>query len=101
MKPIAVNVYILMMFLAYVMRRAGTFSMEEKVKMIEFIGYMALNPNKAVNPSIASLPFLSSASGVNMPIFSVLKFSAVNRDASANVVTTPDAAKAYIGSSTC
>jgi len=37
MKPIAVNVYILMMFLAYVMRRAGTFSMEEKVKMIEFI----------------------------------------------------------------
>ena len=33
-----------MMFLAYVMRRAGTFSMEEKVKMIEFLGYMALNP---------------------------------------------------------
>jgi len=34
---IVYNVYILMMFLAYVMRRAGTFSMEEKVKMIEFI----------------------------------------------------------------
>jgi len=33
------------MFLAYVMRRAGTFSMEEKVKMIEFLSYMALNPN--------------------------------------------------------
>ena len=44
MKPIVINVYILMMFLAYVMRRAGTFSMEEKVKMIEFLGYMALNP---------------------------------------------------------
>ena len=59
-----------MMFLAYVMRRAGTFSMEEKVKMIEFLNYMALNPNRAVNPSIANLPFLSSASGVNAPIFS-------------------------------
>jgi hypothetical protein len=101
MKPIAFNVYILMMFLAYVMRRAGTFSMEEKVKMIEFLGYMALNPNKAINPSIASLPFLISASGVNAPIFSVLKFSAVNRDASANVVTTPVAAIAYTGSSIC
>jgi len=48
MKPIAYNVYVLMMFLAYVMRRAGTFSMEEKVKMIEFIGYMALNPNSRI-----------------------------------------------------
>ena len=45
MKPIVVNVYVLFMFLAYVMRRAGTFSMEEKVKMIEFLSYMALNPN--------------------------------------------------------
>ena len=34
------------MFLAYVMRRAGTFSMQEKVEMIEFLSYMALNPNK-------------------------------------------------------
>lgn len=101
MKPIAINVYILLMFLLYVLRRAGTFSMEEKVKMIEFLSYMALNPNKAINPSIANLPFLSSASGVNAPIFSVLKFSAVNRDASANVVTTPVAATAYIGSSIC
>ena len=90
-----------MMFLAYVMRRAGTFSMEDKVKMIEFLSYMALNPNKAINPSIASLPFLSSASGVNAPIFSVLKFSDVIMDAQANVVTTPDAAIAYKGSSIC
>ena len=98
---IVYNVYILTMFLAYVMRRAGTFSMEEKVKMIEFVSYMALNPNRAINPSIASLPFLSSASGVNAPIFSVVKFSAVNREASANVVTTPVAATAYTGSSIC
>ena len=101
MKPIAVNVYILLTFLAYVMRRAGTFSIEEKVEMIEFLSYMALNPNNAINPSMASLPFLSSASGVNAPIFSVLKFSAVNRDASASVVTTPVAATAYTGSSIC
>ena len=101
MKPIVINVYILMMFLSYVVRRAGTFSMEEKVKMIEFLGYMALNPNKAINPSIANLPFLSSASGVNAPIFSVLKFSDVIMDAQANVVTTPDAAIAYKGSSIC
>tara|TARA_B110000503_G_scaffold10795_1_gene14703 strand:+ start:7269 stop:7490 length:222 start_codon:yes stop_codon:yes gene_type:complete len=70
MRPIAVNVYILMMFLSYVMRRAGTFSMEEKVKMIEYFGYMALNPDKVVN-----LPFLSSASDVIM-------------DTQPNVVTT-------------
>jgi hypothetical protein len=61
MKPIVLNVYVLLMFLSYVMRRAGTFSMEDKVNMIEFLSYMALNPNKAI---IANLPFLSSASGV-------------------------------------
>ena len=98
---IVYNVYILMMFLAYVMRRAGTFSMEDKVKMLEFLSYMTLNPNKAINPSMANLPFLSSASGVNAPILSVLKFSAVNRDASASVVTTPVAAIAYPGTSIC
>jgi hypothetical protein len=65
MKPIAYNIYMLLMFLSYVLRRAGTFSMEDKVKMIEFLSYMALNPNRVVNPSIANLPFLSSASGVN------------------------------------
>jgi hypothetical protein len=36
------------MFLAYVMRRAGTFSLEEKVKMIEFISYMAINPHQSL-----------------------------------------------------
>ena len=81
MKPIVNNIYTLLMFLAYVMRRAGTFSMEEKVNMIEFLSYMALNPNRVVNPSMASLPFLSSASGVNAPIFSMVKSSAVNTDA--------------------
>lgn len=44
MKPIVINTYILLMFLAYVMRRAGTFSMEEKVRMIEFLSHMAANP---------------------------------------------------------
>ena len=101
MKPIVLNVYVLLMFLSYVMRRAGTFSMEDKVNMIEFLSYMALNPNKAINPSIANLPFLSSASGVNAPILSVLKFSDVIMDAQANVVTTPVAAIAYNGSSIC
>ena len=66
MKAIAINTYILMMFLSYVLPRAGTFSMEEKVNMIEFLGYMALTPNRVVNPSIANLPFLSSASGVSL-----------------------------------
>ena len=61
MKPIVTNIYTLLMFLAYVMRRAGTFSMQEKVEMIEFLSYMALNPNKV------SLPFLSSASGLSFP----------------------------------
>ena len=101
MRPIAVNVYILLMLVSYVIRRTGTLTMNEKIKIIDFLGYMALNPNRVVNPSIANLPFLSSASGVNAPIFSVVKFSAVNSDASANVVTTPVAAIAYTGSSIC
>ena len=48
MKPIAINVYILMMFLAYLLRRAGTFSMDEKVKMIEFLSYMATHPDTRI-----------------------------------------------------
>ena len=43
-----------MMLLAYVMRRAGTFSLDEKVKLIEYLGYMALNPNRVANPSMAN-----------------------------------------------
>ena len=101
MKPIAYNVYVLMMFLAYVMRRAGTFSMEDKVRMIEFLSYMALNPNRVVNPNIASLPFLSSASGVNDQNSSSPKSLTVTSEAAARVATTPVAAAAYIGSSTC
>jgi hypothetical protein len=101
MKPIVYNVYVLMMLLAYVMRRAGTFSMEEKIKMIDFLSYMALNPNRRVNPSIASLPFLSSASGVKDQYSSLPKSLTVTSEATANVVTTPVAAAAYIGSSNC
>jgi len=48
MDPIAKNVYILMMFLAYVMRRAGTFSMCEKVKMLEFLSHMATHPGSRI-----------------------------------------------------
>ncbi len=48
MKQIVFNTYILFMFLAYVVHRAGTFSMEEKVKMIEFLGYMAANPDSRI-----------------------------------------------------
>jgi hypothetical protein len=35
------SVYTVMMLLAYVMRRAGTFTMEEKVKMLDFIGKLS------------------------------------------------------------
>ena len=48
MRPIAINVYILMLFLAYLVRRAGTVSMNEKVKMIEFLSYMAVNPDSRI-----------------------------------------------------
>ena len=48
MKQIVFNTYILFIFLAYVVHRAGTFSMEEKVKMIEFLGYMAANPDSRI-----------------------------------------------------
>jgi hypothetical protein len=41
MDEIARGVYIVVMLLAYVMRRAGTFTMEEKVKMLEFIGKLS------------------------------------------------------------
>ena len=85
MKPIAYNVYVLMMFLAYVMRRAGTFSIEDKVRMIEFLSYMALNPNRVVNDQ-------NSSSSKSLTVMS---------EAAARVVTTPVAASAYIGSSTC
>lgn len=36
------------MLSAYVMRRVGTFSLEEKVKMIEFISFMAVNPHQSL-----------------------------------------------------
>ena len=48
MRPIAINTYVLFMFMAYVMRRAGTFSLEDKVKMIEFLAHMAQNPDTRI-----------------------------------------------------
>src|SRR6056300_1067765 len=101
MKPIAINVYILLMLVSHVIRRTGTLTMNEKIEIIEFLGYMALNPNRVVNPSIASLPFLSSASGVKDQNSSFPKSLTVMSEAAANVVTTPVAAAAYIGSSAC
>ena len=59
MKPIVYNIYILMMLMAYVMRRAGTFTMEEKVKMLEFIGSMAQNPDQMVLPKLEFPIFLN------------------------------------------
>jgi len=39
------SIYLLLMLLAYVIRRAGTFSLEEKMKMIDFISYVAKKSN--------------------------------------------------------
>ena len=36
------------MLLAYVMRRAGTFTMEDKVKMLEFVSKMAQDPLNSI-----------------------------------------------------
>jgi hypothetical protein len=44
MKPIVQNIYVLVMLLVYVMRRAGTFTMEEKVRMLEFVSAMISSP---------------------------------------------------------
>jgi len=51
MKPIVYNIYILLMLLSYVMRRAGTFTMEDKVRMLEFISKMAQNPFHSIATS--------------------------------------------------
>jgi len=45
------RVYILAMLLAYVMRRAGTFTMQEKVRMLEFAGQLVISPSF---PSVGS-----------------------------------------------
>jgi hypothetical protein len=73
MKPIAYNVYVLMMFLAYVMRRAGTFSMEDKVRMIEFLSYMALNPNRAGESQHRESPILQLRLGGERPELLIIK----------------------------
>jgi hypothetical protein len=39
------SIYILLMLLAYVIRRAGTFTLDEKIKMINFIGDVFKNSN--------------------------------------------------------
>ena len=61
MKPIAVNVYILMMFMAYVIRRAGTFTMNEKIRMIDFVSYMAVNPDSRIEEHENGVTLLGEA----------------------------------------
>jgi hypothetical protein len=39
------------MLLLYVIRRAGTFTMEEKVRLIEFVAHLAQNPDADINLS--------------------------------------------------
>lgn len=55
MRPIAVNVYILMLLIAYVMQKTGKMSMEHKVKILEFISQIA------VSPDVVPTSFLSLA----------------------------------------
>ena len=50
-----------MMFLAYLLRRAGTFSMDEKVKMIEFLSYMAVNPDSRIEEHEGGATLLGEA----------------------------------------
>ena len=45
MMEIHESVYLMLMLLAHVMRGAGTFSLEEKIKMIKFVGYIMQNTN--------------------------------------------------------
>jgi len=54
---LAENVFALLMFLAHVMRRAGTFTMAQKIDMLEFLGYVAHHP---------TLPLLSRAHDIQL-----------------------------------
>ena len=67
--------------LAYVKHRAGTLSMDEKMYLINLVRYIALNPNKVTKANMASLPFMSSLSGVNDQYFSSSIPSMVMADA--------------------
>jgi len=37
------SIYLMIMLLAHVLRGAGTFTIEEKMKMFEFVGYLINN----------------------------------------------------------
>lgn len=39
------NINLLLVLLCYVAKRAGTFSIEDKVRLLEFISYVAQNPD--------------------------------------------------------
>ena len=48
------SIYIMLMLLAHLIRGAGTFTIEDKTKMIKFIGYLINNTN---------MPLLDSNTG--------------------------------------
>ena len=64
--PVAYNTYLLFVFLAYVMRRAGTFSLEDKVKMVEFLGYMAQDPEDNIDIHKWKLSRMLQSQGVDL-----------------------------------
>lgn len=39
------NINMLMLLMSYVIKRAGTFTIEEKTKLLEFISFVAQNPD--------------------------------------------------------
>lgn len=60
MHPIATNIYLLLLLLAFMMHRAGTFTMENKVKILEFICRIAVNPD---DPSLLQEFYLTHIIG--------------------------------------
>jgi len=53
MRAIAVNVYILMMILAILLRsgRVGTLTMNEKLYILDYIALLARDPERVILPS--------------------------------------------------
>jgi hypothetical protein len=45
MDPLVLDVYILILFMQGVLKNTGKFSMEDKVRMIEFLAFMAEPPS--------------------------------------------------------
>jgi hypothetical protein len=43
--PLVLDVYILVLFMQRVLKGVGTFSMEDKVRMLEFLAFMSEPPS--------------------------------------------------------